>query len=300
MCWVMPPASPATTLAWRILSSTRGLAVVDVTHDGDDRGADLAGLVVVVAVVEQRLELDLLLLARIDEQQVGAELEREQLHVLVGERHGGRDHLAVVEEELDRRRRRCGSASGPNSWADTPRSTTIVPSGTGASLRGVARDCGCSSSRSRRRRRLAATRWATLTARTAAATAGTGPPGRAPPGPPGPPGRAPPGPPDRRDRGHRRRRSHRVAPPGRAPPGHRCGSRAGGPSAAGRRRDRTGRTARPDGRGAAGSVAGGDIGRAGAVGGRRVRRGAGAPGVGRATGIRPGGDRRRRRPPGRR
>src|SRR5690606_29109824 len=38
---------------------------------------------------------------RIDEQQVGAELEREQLHVLVGQRLRGGDHLAVLEQELD-------------------------------------------------------------------------------------------------------------------------------------------------------------------------------------------------------
>ena len=32
MCWVMPPASPATTLAWRMRVEQRGLAVVDVAH----------------------------------------------------------------------------------------------------------------------------------------------------------------------------------------------------------------------------------------------------------------------------
>ena len=58
-------------------------------------------LVIVVAVVEQRLQLDLLLLARIDEQQVGTELERIQLHVLVGQAHRDREHLAVLEQELD-------------------------------------------------------------------------------------------------------------------------------------------------------------------------------------------------------
>ena len=63
----------------------RRLAVVDVAHHGDHRRARrLQLLVVVVAVVEHRLQLDLLLLAGIDEQQVGADLEREQLHLLVG------------------------------------------------------------------------------------------------------------------------------------------------------------------------------------------------------------------------
>ena len=78
----------------------RRLAVVDVAHDGDDgRARRLQLLVVVVAVVEHRLQLDLLLLAGIDEQQLGADLEREQLHLLVGERHRRRHHLAVVEQE---------------------------------------------------------------------------------------------------------------------------------------------------------------------------------------------------------
>ena len=79
------------------LVEQRGLAVVDVTHDGDDRGARrLQRLVVVVAVVEHRLQLELLLLTGLDQQQVGADLEREQLHLLVGEGHRGRDHLAVL------------------------------------------------------------------------------------------------------------------------------------------------------------------------------------------------------------
>ena len=56
-------------------------------------------LVLVVAVVEHRLQLDLLLLTGIDEQQLGADLEGEQLHLLVGERHRRRHHLAVVEQE---------------------------------------------------------------------------------------------------------------------------------------------------------------------------------------------------------
>ena len=61
----------------------------------------LQRLVVVVAVVEHRLQLDLLLLTGLDQQQVGADLEREQFHLLVGERHRGRDHLAVLQQEAD-------------------------------------------------------------------------------------------------------------------------------------------------------------------------------------------------------
>ena len=79
------------------LVEQRGLAVVDVTHDGDDRRArHLQRLVVVVAVVEHRLQLELFLLAGLDQEQVGADLEREQLHLLVGQRHRRGDHLAVL------------------------------------------------------------------------------------------------------------------------------------------------------------------------------------------------------------
>ena len=85
MCWVMPPASPATTLADADPVEQQRLAVVDVAHDGDDRRTQLLGVgVVVVLVVEQGLELELLLLAGIDEEHVGADLEREELDLLVG------------------------------------------------------------------------------------------------------------------------------------------------------------------------------------------------------------------------
>ena len=109
--------------------------MVDVTHDGDHGGARrLRLLVVVVAVVEHRLQLDLFLLAGIDEQQLGADLEREQLHLLVGERHRRRDHLAVLEQEADD----VGGGAvqlRERTPAPTPRvRSMIVPSGTGASL----------------------------------------------------------------------------------------------------------------------------------------------------------------------
>ena len=100
MCWVMPPASPATTLAERMRSSSSVLpwSTWPMTVMTGGRGALRVGIVVVV-VVEQRLQLDLLLLAGIDEQEVGADLEREQLHLLVGERHGRGDHLALLQQE---------------------------------------------------------------------------------------------------------------------------------------------------------------------------------------------------------
>jgi hypothetical protein len=97
---VMPPASPATTLADRIRSSNSVLPWSTWTHDGDHRRARLLTIgIVVVGVVEERLQLHLLLLAGIDEQHVGADLEGEQLELLVGERHRGRDHLAVLQQE---------------------------------------------------------------------------------------------------------------------------------------------------------------------------------------------------------
>ena len=80
MCWVMPPASPATTLASRMRSSSMVLPwstwPMTVMTGGARR---CSVVVVVVVVVEQRLELELLLLAGLDEQDLGADLEREQL-----------------------------------------------------------------------------------------------------------------------------------------------------------------------------------------------------------------------------
>ena len=88
MCWVMPPASPATTFGVADAVEQRGLAVVDVTHHGDDRRARLEQrlVVFVVVVAEHREELDLLLLAGLDEQHLGAERLGDQLDHLVGER----------------------------------------------------------------------------------------------------------------------------------------------------------------------------------------------------------------------
>src|SRR5581483_6396217 len=78
------------------------LAVVDVTHDGDDRRTGLeVGVVLVLLVgeVEQLLELDLLLLTGVDEANLRADLGREQLDHVVRERLRGGDHLALLHEE---------------------------------------------------------------------------------------------------------------------------------------------------------------------------------------------------------
>ena len=95
----------------------RRLAVVDVTHDGDDRRARLEQRFVFFVVVadEQREQLDLLLAAGLDEQHLRAERLRDELDHLVGERRRRGDHLARLEQECARGRRACGSA-----WARTP------------------------------------------------------------------------------------------------------------------------------------------------------------------------------------
>ncbi len=75
------------------------LAVVDMAHHGDDRRACALRVgIVVIVVVEQLLELELLLLSGFDEQEVRADLEREQLHLLVGERHGRGDHRPLLQQ----------------------------------------------------------------------------------------------------------------------------------------------------------------------------------------------------------
>ena len=82
-----------------------GLAVIDVAHDGDDRRTmrlvGVLAFVVLVVELQQLLQLDLLLFARIDELDLGADLGREQLDHVVGQRLRGRDHLALLHQEPD-------------------------------------------------------------------------------------------------------------------------------------------------------------------------------------------------------
>ena len=77
------------------------LAVVDVAHDGDDRGpGPLVGVVLLVLVLEVAgQELRLLLFARVDQPHVGADLGREELDHVVGQRLRRHDHLALQEQE---------------------------------------------------------------------------------------------------------------------------------------------------------------------------------------------------------
>ncbi len=77
------------------------LAVVDVTHDGHHgRTRPLVGLVFLLLVLEvARQELGLLLLARVDQPDVGADLGREELDHVVGQRLRGHHHLALEQQE---------------------------------------------------------------------------------------------------------------------------------------------------------------------------------------------------------
>ena len=135
MCWVMPPASPATTFALRIASSRLGLTVVDVTHDGDDRRTDLevlVGLVLELLVevdVEALEELLVLVLGR-DDLDLVAELLAEHLEGGLVERLGRRRHLTEVEqhghERTGVRRRSCRRSREID--APRRRRMTVLPS----------------------------------------------------------------------------------------------------------------------------------------------------------------------------
>ena len=82
----------------------QGLAVVDVAHDRDHRGAGPeVGLVLLLVVVVEELgqELGFALLARVDQPDVGPELGGEEVDHVIGERLGGRDHLPLQQQEPD-------------------------------------------------------------------------------------------------------------------------------------------------------------------------------------------------------
>ena len=79
------------------------LAVVDVAHDGDDgRPGPEVLLALFLYVFEVLgLELGFLLLARVDQADLGADLGGEELDHVVAQRLGGGDHLSLEEEEAD-------------------------------------------------------------------------------------------------------------------------------------------------------------------------------------------------------
>ena len=103
MCWVMPPASPATTLVLRILSSSSVLPwstwPMTVTTGGRGDGGD--GLVLVVFVEELREQLGFFLLTRVDEVDLGADFGGVELDHVVREALDGGDDLALEEQEAN-------------------------------------------------------------------------------------------------------------------------------------------------------------------------------------------------------
>ncbi len=108
MCCVMPPASPPDDVGVADRVEQAGLAVVDVTHDGDHRRTGLE--VALVALVLTELEVEgveqlAVLVLGADDLNVVAELGTEQRQRLVVDRLGRRHHLAEVEHDLDQRRR---------------------------------------------------------------------------------------------------------------------------------------------------------------------------------------------------
>ena len=93
MCCVMPPASRSATRVYADRVEQRRLAVVDVAHDGDDRGArdEVFGLVVL------GLDLQQLLLER-PHLDVGAELARDHHRGLAVERAVDVHHHALHQQ----------------------------------------------------------------------------------------------------------------------------------------------------------------------------------------------------------
>src|SRR5215470_4621505 len=85
-----------------------GLAVVNVTHDGNHRRARLQVGFLALVLTEldvERLEQLLVLFLRRHDLDVVVQLGTEQLQRLVVHRLGGGDHLAEVEQHLNQRRR---------------------------------------------------------------------------------------------------------------------------------------------------------------------------------------------------
>ena len=107
--------------------------MVDVAHDGHDRraGTQSSSSLFLFFFEVLGLELGLLLLARVDQADLGAELGGEQLDHVVAERLGGGDDLALEEQEADDV---AGGAVelGPELAGVEPRSTMTSKSGTGA------------------------------------------------------------------------------------------------------------------------------------------------------------------------
>ncbi len=309
MCWVMPPASVVEDVRLADRVQQPRLAVVDVTHDRDDRRTGdqifVFALVIAEGEVEVLEQLAVLVLGADDLDRV-VQLGAEQLQRLFVDRLRRRDHLAEVEHHRDERGRVGVDALGEvrqRRAAGQPQHLTVAARNLHATQRGrrhvveFLTPLLLALATTRRPAALATER----TGRAGAATAATGATAtgtgrrsrrhrhrdrRAPPGPPGhrdhrsgtapplPDHRAPPlrkPPPDHPD-GHRDRRDHPDHPDERRdrPDGH--------PDHPGHRD----RQDQPDGRSRDGPGAPGP-GRPGHHAGIRTRAaGTGAAGPGRA------------------
>ena len=133
MCWVMPPASPATTLAWRILSSTVVLPwstwPMIVMTGGRGSWSTSSSL------SSNSAWRPISSCWPGSTSMMSAPISRANSSICSSER----SIVAVIISPLLSRKRITSAdvrfSLGPNSCADTPRSMTTVPSGTGASLR---------------------------------------------------------------------------------------------------------------------------------------------------------------------
>ena len=104
MCCVMPPASRADHVGVAQGVEQLRLPVVDVTHDGDHRRADLAPVLGVALVTEGEVEVAeqlAVLVLGADDLDDPADLGSEQLQRLVVDRLRRGDHLAQVEQGGD-------------------------------------------------------------------------------------------------------------------------------------------------------------------------------------------------------
>ena len=96
MCWVMPPASPPTTLVCADRVEQRGLAVVDVAHDGHDRRTRLQRRGVVGSVEQAFFDVGLG-----DAAHRVAEFLGEQLRGVGVDRVGDLRHVTLLHQHLD-------------------------------------------------------------------------------------------------------------------------------------------------------------------------------------------------------
>ena len=96
MCWVIPPASDFDHFRLADGVEQRGLAVVDVSHDGHN-GCPWREI---GRIVDERLRAFLLLFGVLD-LHLALELLGQDEDGIVGERLGDGDHLAQPDEGLD-------------------------------------------------------------------------------------------------------------------------------------------------------------------------------------------------------